>query len=271
MKWCSIPHSFLAMTKPSEYSDESRLEVRPAPRQVPVRLSVRQDARVVRPRRRRALADHAGAHQGRPRVPADRPQHLLLVRARRPGVRRRVRGRRPGRRSSTSCRSCARPRARATPSATRRPSPASRARSSARSTRSTAPPSPTSGAAAPGDPDHFGAGRLRRGPRHHGDRRRPGRPVGRVLGRHAPGQRAGHRLAARARRPVHDAVSGEVDLRRARPPEGARQGPRGDAARAVARAVRRPGPPGDDRRADRATRTTASCCTPTAATCARAP
>ncbi|MBA3328864.1 MAG: chlorite dismutase family protein [Solirubrobacterales bacterium] len=30
MKWTSIPHSFLAMTKPSEYSDESRLEVRPA-------------------------------------------------------------------------------------------------------------------------------------------------------------------------------------------------------------------------------------------------
>jgi chlorite dismutase len=30
MKWCSIPHSYLAMTKPSEYSDESRLEVRPA-------------------------------------------------------------------------------------------------------------------------------------------------------------------------------------------------------------------------------------------------
>ncbi len=30
MKWCSIPYSFLAMTKESEYSDESRLEVRPA-------------------------------------------------------------------------------------------------------------------------------------------------------------------------------------------------------------------------------------------------
>jgi len=30
MKWCTQPHSFLAMTKPSEYSDESRLEVRPA-------------------------------------------------------------------------------------------------------------------------------------------------------------------------------------------------------------------------------------------------
>jgi len=29
MKWCTIPYSFLAMTKPSEYSDESRLEVRP--------------------------------------------------------------------------------------------------------------------------------------------------------------------------------------------------------------------------------------------------
>jgi chlorite dismutase len=30
MQWCQIPHSFLAMTKESEYSDESRLEVRPA-------------------------------------------------------------------------------------------------------------------------------------------------------------------------------------------------------------------------------------------------
>jgi chlorite dismutase len=29
MRWAGIPHSFLAMTKPSEYSDESRLEVRP--------------------------------------------------------------------------------------------------------------------------------------------------------------------------------------------------------------------------------------------------
>jgi chlorite dismutase len=30
MKWCTVPYSFLAMTKPSEYSEESRLEVRPA-------------------------------------------------------------------------------------------------------------------------------------------------------------------------------------------------------------------------------------------------
>ena len=32
MAWCEIPYSFLAMTKPSEYSDESRLEVRPQQR-----------------------------------------------------------------------------------------------------------------------------------------------------------------------------------------------------------------------------------------------
>ena len=30
MKWADIPYSYLAMTKVSEYSDESRLEVRPA-------------------------------------------------------------------------------------------------------------------------------------------------------------------------------------------------------------------------------------------------
>jgi chlorite dismutase len=30
MKWSQVPYSYLAMTKPSEYSDESRLEVRPA-------------------------------------------------------------------------------------------------------------------------------------------------------------------------------------------------------------------------------------------------
>jgi chlorite dismutase len=30
MGWCQTPYSYLAMTKPSEYSEESRLEVRPA-------------------------------------------------------------------------------------------------------------------------------------------------------------------------------------------------------------------------------------------------
>src|SRR5919206_2236088 len=29
MSWATIPYSYLALTKPSEYSDESRLEVRP--------------------------------------------------------------------------------------------------------------------------------------------------------------------------------------------------------------------------------------------------
>jgi chlorite dismutase len=32
MGWADTPHSYLAMTKPSEYSDEDRLEVRPAQR-----------------------------------------------------------------------------------------------------------------------------------------------------------------------------------------------------------------------------------------------
>ena len=32
MKWMEIPYSFLALTKESEYSDESRLEVRPGTR-----------------------------------------------------------------------------------------------------------------------------------------------------------------------------------------------------------------------------------------------
>ena len=30
MKWCETPYSYLALTKPSEYSDDSRLQVRPA-------------------------------------------------------------------------------------------------------------------------------------------------------------------------------------------------------------------------------------------------
>ena len=30
MRWATMPYSYLAMTKPSEYSEESRLEVRPA-------------------------------------------------------------------------------------------------------------------------------------------------------------------------------------------------------------------------------------------------
>jgi len=47
----------------------------------------------------------------------------------------------------------------------------------------------------------------------------------------------------RARRPAHDPLPGEVDLRRPWPPEGAGEGPRRAAARAGARAVRRARPP----------------------------
>src|SRR4051795_9092459 len=69
----------------------------PLPRPLPVRLPLRQDARVVRAGLRRALADHAGAHRGRPLLPRRRQPHHLLLRPRRPGVRRRLRHRRRGR------------------------------------------------------------------------------------------------------------------------------------------------------------------------------
>ena len=102
-------------------------------RQVPLRVPVRQDARLVRAARRRALADHAGAHQGRPRVPLGRPQHQLLVRPRRPGVRGRLRDRRserlPGPRAAAAHHRVAAPSRCATPPR----SPASPARSSGRS------------------------------------------------------------------------------------------------------------------------------------------
>ncbi len=63
MKWSTIPYSFLAMTKPSEYSDESRLEVRPAHGKYLFVYPVRQDARLVQPRSQGTLADNAGAHR----------------------------------------------------------------------------------------------------------------------------------------------------------------------------------------------------------------
>ena len=62
----------------------------------------------------------------------------------------------------------------------------------------------------------------------------------RVLGGHARGRRPDHRLPAGARRPADDALPGEVDLRRARSSPGAGPRPRRDAARAGARAIRRP-------------------------------
>ncbi len=97
MKWCATPYSFLAMTKESEYSDESRLEVRPAHGKylfvypfVKTRDWYLLDAK----ERWRIMQEHIKVGRG---VPVDRPQHELLVRARRSGVRGRVRVRRPGR------------------------------------------------------------------------------------------------------------------------------------------------------------------------------
>ena len=95
MKWASIPYSFLAMTKASEYSDESRLEVRPAHAKylfvypfVKTRAWYALDAE----ERWRIMQEHIKL--GR-EYPDDRPQHVVLVRPRRPGVRRRLRDRRP--------------------------------------------------------------------------------------------------------------------------------------------------------------------------------
>ena len=108
--------------------------------QVPLPLPDGQAAPLVRAARRGAAADHEEPHRGRPPLPRDHDQHHLLLRPRRPGVRRRLRGRRPGRCSSTWSTSCARPSRASTPSARRRSSPASRCGSARRSTRSTAPP-----------------------------------------------------------------------------------------------------------------------------------
>ena len=107
--------------------------------QVPVRLPVLEEARVVPAARRGAPADHDRPHRDRPPLPADHDQHRLLVRARRPGVRRLLRGATSPATSSTSSRSCAARSRAPTRCATRRSSPAWRCRSARRSTRSTAP------------------------------------------------------------------------------------------------------------------------------------
>ena len=97
--------------------------------QVPVPLPDGQAAPLVRAAARGARPDHEKPHRGRSPLPRDHDQHDLLVRDRRPGVRRLLRGRRPGRCSSTSSTSCARPSRASTRSWRRRSSPASRCRS----------------------------------------------------------------------------------------------------------------------------------------------
>ena len=87
-----------------------------------------------------------------------------------------------------------------------------------------------------------GCGRER-GPRHHGHRRRTGRPDDVVLGGDARGQLTDHRLAARHRRPAHHAVPREVDLRRPRPPRILAKDLVEQLREQARRAVRRAGAP----------------------------
>jgi len=61
MRWATVPHSFLAMTKPSEYSDESRLEVRPAHAKylfVYPFVKTREWYRLPAEERKRVMAEH---------------------------------------------------------------------------------------------------------------------------------------------------------------------------------------------------------------------
>jgi len=61
MKWASIPYSYLALTKPSEYSDESRLEVRPGSSKylfVYPFVKTREWYGLPAPERQRIMAEH---------------------------------------------------------------------------------------------------------------------------------------------------------------------------------------------------------------------
>ena len=123
MKWCDA--AVLVPRDAQELGVLRRAAPRRAavPRQVPVRLPVRQVAASgTRCPRTSAGAIMQEPHRGRQRVPERRQPHDVLLRPRRPGVRRRLRHRRRRARSSTSSSACARPRPRPTPCATRRAS-----------------------------------------------------------------------------------------------------------------------------------------------------
>ena len=175
-------------------------------------------------------------------------QHDLLVRARRPGVRGRLRDRRRRPRSSTSCSACARPRPRAY---TKRDTPTlhlHRAVGRAGAERARRRAAVARRPSAPIDPTDLAPTSTRSATsRSSAPARSACRP------RSGPGcarpALADHRLAARARRPAHDAVPGEVDLRRPRAPADPGQGPRRRCCATDARAVRRARAPRDDGRA----------------------
>ena len=219
-RWAGTPYSYLAMTKPSPVLGlrvpARDLHLRP---QVPLRLPPRQEARVVRAAARGAPADHGQPHRGRPPLPRDLDQHRLLLRPRRPGVRRLLRGRRARASSSTSSRSCGAPSRAPTRCATPRSSPAWRCRWAARSTRSTArppprwPPLPPSPATTLSRLAVIGTERTPAARRH----RRLG--PGRLLHGRARAQARGDARRGRHVRPAADALRAGALRRRAGPSE----------------------------------------------------
>ena len=220
MRWADTPYSYLAMTKESVYSDEPQpLEPRPGSdsRYLFVYPMWKKREWYTLPRRG-ADADHEGPHRDRPPVrrrSRSTPPTLTAWTIRSSSCRSTATTRAS---SWIWCRSCGVP-SRAPTRSRRRPIFTCISLVSADRRPST----------------HC----ERRNQGHHDHRRRPRRHGHRVLGRHARGQLADHRLAAGARRPAHDALPREVDLRRARLPADPRQGPRRGAPQAVARAVRR--------------------------------
>ena len=95
-RWATIPHSYLAMTKPLALLGVARRARRSAPRSASTCSSTRSTRSASgtgspSEERRRMMQSHIDI--GRT-LPGDHDQHRLLVRARRPGVRRLLRVRR---------------------------------------------------------------------------------------------------------------------------------------------------------------------------------
>ena len=245
MKWCETPYSYLAMTKPSEYSDESRLEVRPAHAKylfVYPFVKTREWYRLPADERWRIMQEHIKVGREYPQIDlntsysfglddqefvvafeTDEPAAFLdlVQRLRTTEASAYTKRDTP----TFTCVAC---------SVERALERARRDAADGRAHRMTTDLERDFGEIR--DITVIGAG-----------------PVGlshRVLGRDAAGIGTDHRLAARARRAVHDAVSGEVGLRRPGHPKRAGEGPRGEPARTGAGAVRRARAPGDDREHD---------------------
>ena len=71
MKWCETPYSYLALTKPSEYSDEARLEVRPAHSKylfVYPFVKTREWYRLAPDERWRVMQEHIGVGRQYPQI-----------------------------------------------------------------------------------------------------------------------------------------------------------------------------------------------------------